>query len=133
MVTVPIAVLAFILVPTMSRSTTAKASGLDIIGVNLFISALILFIFALTSGATDGWSSATVLTTLILSIVLIGAFLIYESHIDPARAALPPKIWFFPKFAVLVGVALAPYYFGGCWSFSSTRRSGKRSTCGARL
>lgn len=116
MVTVPIAVLALLLVPKIVRAQSEQdqPKRLDLVGVSMFTGALILFIFALTSGAADGWSSAQVLTTLILSIALIVVFLIYEARIDASHAALPPKVWFFPNFAILVGTALIPYFWWLC-------------------
>jgi nitrate/nitrite transporter NarK len=73
--------------------------------------ALILLIFAVTSGSSSGWGSATVLAPLILSPFLLALFFYYETLIPAARAAIPPSTWFVRNFAVLVGGALLPYFW----------------------
>ena len=50
--------------------------------------ALILFIFAITSGSGSGWASAQVLAPLIISIVIIVAFFLWERWISPDIAAV---------------------------------------------
>lgn len=50
--------------------------------------ALVLFIFAVTTGGTDGWAEAMVLVPLIVAIVLVGAFLYWETLIPVQRAAV---------------------------------------------
>lgn len=122
MVCIPIAIAALILVPALpgqpkstkvdGETEVPAASGLDLIGVFFFTSALLLFIYALTSGAANGWGSASVLTTLILSIVLIVVFQLYETFgIAEHLAALPPSIWKLPNFTILIVAALLPF----CW------------------
>ncbi len=94
------------------------------------IAALILFIFAVTSGSTAGWGSAMVLAPLIIAVFMVVGFFFYEKTIPPENAAVyvtyviscflyligticlfysPPKTWFLPNFAVLFGMALMPY------------------------
>lgn len=50
--------------------------------------ALILFIFAVTSGSVDGWGSASVIAPLVISVVLAIIFFIYEARIPEDYAAL---------------------------------------------
>ncbi|KAI0628440.1 MFS general substrate transporter [Trametes polyzona] len=73
--------------------------------------ALILFIFAITSGSEDGWSSARVLAPLIISVFLMVAFFSWEAFMPASDAAVPPRTWFLPNFSVLFGASLLPYFW----------------------
>jgi hypothetical protein len=73
--------------------------------------ALVLLIFAVTSGTTAGWTSAEVLAPLVLALALVGAFLWWERRTPFERAVVPPRTWFYPNFAVLFVVALLPYFW----------------------
>ncbi|KZT37994.1 MFS general substrate transporter [Sistotremastrum suecicum HHB10207 ss-3] len=88
-----------------------KAKGLDAIGVSVLTAAMILFIFAITSGSSSGWATALVLAPLIISVFMMVFFFWYERRIPVEKAALPPRLWFYPNFAVLFGVALVPYFW----------------------
>ena len=50
--------------------------------------AVILFIFAVTSGSIQGWATAYVLAPLIISVLLLIAFFVWEAHIDENDAAM---------------------------------------------
>ena len=52
------------------------------------IVALILFIFAVTSGSTDGWASAMVLAPLVVSILMVAGFFYWETLIPAEKAAM---------------------------------------------
>jgi hypothetical protein len=105
-----------------------KLRRLDIFGVSILTVALVLFIFAITSGSTAGWKSAMVLAPLIISVLMVVAFFVYETRIPEQYAAMyvssspsmiqtltrldrPPRTWFLPNFAVLFGAALMPYFY----------------------
>ncbi|KIM20671.1 hypothetical protein M408DRAFT_306492, partial [Serendipita vermifera MAFF 305830] len=77
--------------------------------------SVILFIFAVTSGSTKGWATGYVLAPLLISILLFVLFLVWEAYTPPDGAVLPPRMWYFRNFGVLVGLALLPYF----WSISS--------------
>ena len=49
---------------------------------------MILFIFAVTSGSIQGWATAYVLAPLIISVLLLVAFFLWEAHIDEVDAAM---------------------------------------------
>jgi MFS family permease len=53
-----------------------------------FVAASIMFIFAVTSGGSDGWKSARVLAPLIISIGLLVAFFVWESRLPESYAAV---------------------------------------------
>ena len=52
------------------------------------LGALVLFIYAITSGATFGWKSADVIAPLVISVVLIPAFLFWETRLSSEMAAM---------------------------------------------
>jgi len=115
-VAIPIGAACVVLVPPqeapvadVSESRIAKWKTLDLIGITILTAALILFIFAITSGSTDGWASAAVLAPLIVSVFMVAGFFYYETIIPPSTAAIPPSTWFLPNFAVLFGTALLPF------------------------
>ncbi|KIM21444.1 hypothetical protein M408DRAFT_80537 [Serendipita vermifera MAFF 305830] len=81
----------------------------DVPGVGSLTISVILFIFAVTSGATEGWGSAYVLAPLLISIALFILFLVWEAYTPPNDAVLPPHMWHFRNFGVIVGVSLLPY------------------------
>ncbi|KAF8757716.1 MFS general substrate transporter [Rhizoctonia solani] len=88
-----------------------KKSTFDFVGVFLLTVAVILFVYALTSGSVEGWRAAGVLAPLFVAVALAVAFFFWEARIDEDSAALPPKLWFYKNFAVLFGVALMPYFW----------------------
>ncbi|OBZ65921.1 hypothetical protein A0H81_14087 [Grifola frondosa] len=114
---VPAAAACILLIPPQTKaenarlSTSAKVKKLDLVGVTILTAALILFIFAITSAADAGWASAQVLAPLIISIFMVVGFFIWEARTLPENAAVPPKTWFLPNFAVLFGVSLIPYFW----------------------
>ncbi|KAG1864990.1 major facilitator superfamily domain-containing protein [Suillus subalutaceus] len=119
-VAVPVALACvFIIPPEISKTTdnlepaVAKWKSLDLIAVSILTVALILFIFAVTSGSTDGWPSAIVLVPLIISILMVIGFFYWETLIPVDKAAIPPRTWFYHNFSILFAVALLPYLW---WS-----------------
>jgi MFS family permease len=136
LIAVPLAGLCAWLVPpqtvTEDRAQPAreKLRRLDLPGVSMLTATLVLFIFAITSGSTAGWGSAMVLAPLVVSVLMVIVFFVYETRIPEQYAAMsvysfflwsanlliinlcrPPRMWFFPSFAVLFGAALIPYFY----------------------
>ncbi|KAH8105286.1 MFS general substrate transporter [Cristinia sonorae] len=117
LIAIPVAGLCVVLIPNprsesrglAGTSGYARWRSLDMVGVSILTAALILFIYAVTSGSTSGWGTAGILAPLIISIVMVFAFFFYETKIPASIAAVPPRTWFLPNFAVLFGVALLPY------------------------
>ncbi|RPD57986.1 MFS general substrate transporter [Lentinus tigrinus ALCF2SS1-7] len=121
-IAVPAAVSCLFLIPSRDdNSSTGDApligsrlaglKKLDLVGVSILTVALILFIFAITSGSGSGWASAEVLAPLIISIFLIVGFFLWEKRMPTKDAAVPPQTWFLPNFSVLFGVSLLPYFW----------------------
>jgi len=82
------------------------------VGVSFLTSALILFVFGLTSGPTTGWQTAQVWAPVVISFALLAGFFYWETRIPEEDAAMPPAMWFYPNFAVLFTLALMPF---GWW------------------
>ncbi|OAX32395.1 MFS general substrate transporter, partial [Rhizopogon vinicolor AM-OR11-026] len=118
-VAAPVALAGVVLIPPPQvaettdslEPTAAKWKSLDLVGVSILTIAIILFIFAVTSGSTDGWASAMVLAPLIISILMMVAFFYWETLIPVENAAIPPRTWFYNNFSVLVVVGLLPYFW----------------------
>ncbi|KAJ7301419.1 major facilitator superfamily-domain-containing protein [Mycena albidolilacea] len=110
-----------LLVPNLKRTSETESRAekllrfrrLDLIGVISFTAALILFIFAITSGSIDGWRSAQVIAPLVLSFVLMVFFFVWESRLPESYAAIPSKMWKYENFAILMVISLAPFMW---WS-----------------
>lgn len=107
---ISIAIVCFFLIPNAKRDRSKKVN-FDATGVTILTVAVILFIFAVTSGSTKGWGTAYVLAPLIISIFIVAAFLFWEARIPADDAVLPPRMWRYRNFGVLVGLALLPYFW----------------------
>ncbi|KZO93083.1 MFS general substrate transporter [Calocera viscosa TUFC12733] len=99
-------------VEAATASKKTSRGGVDFIGVSFLTSAMILFVFGLTSGPTAGWGTAQVWAPFVLSLVLLAGFLYWETRMPESDAALPPSMWFYPNFGVLFGLAILPF---GWW------------------
>ncbi|KAJ7020960.1 major facilitator superfamily domain-containing protein [Mycena alexandri] len=104
------------LVPGFTRTTNESRAEkilrfrrLDLLGVFLFTAASILFIFSITSGSIAGWGSAQVIAPLVISLMLVLAFFLWESRLPESYAAVPSKMWKYENFKVLVLFAFAPF------------------------
>lgn len=75
--------------------------------------AIVLFVYAVTSGPVNGWGTANVIAPLIISVAMAIAFFTYEAYINPDRAALPPRVWKYPNVPVLVALGLNPFFWFG--------------------
>ncbi|TBU27124.1 MFS general substrate transporter [Dichomitus squalens] len=118
LVWIPIATLCIFLIPKEKPrlDDTAIRNGpgwkrLDITRLSILTVALILFIFAVTSGATSGWGSPTFFAPLIIAVFLVGGFFYFETTVPADRAAIPPRTWFLSNFLVLFFTALLPFFW----------------------
>ncbi|KAG9110293.1 hypothetical protein FRC07_008204 [Ceratobasidium sp. 392] len=109
MIALPIAAACILLIPTTPSHEGAKVSQLDFMGVSTLTAAIILFVYALTTGSVSPWASAGVLVPLFISVGLVVTFFVWETRVDEKNAAL--QLWFYPNFAVLFAVALMPYFW----------------------
>ncbi|KAJ7215948.1 major facilitator superfamily domain-containing protein [Mycena pura] len=111
-----IASAAVVVVPQVQRTMNETRAEkilrfrrLDLVGVFTFTAAAILFIFSVTSGSIDGWGSAQVLAPLVLSLILLFLFLLWESRLPESYAAIPVKVWRYENFTVLILLSFAPF------------------------
>jgi EmrB/QacA subfamily drug resistance transporter len=81
-INVPVGLLAFLLswrfIPTDPPSDNPER--FDLAGALLFMSGLVLLLFGLNQGHAWGWISPAILGTLLLSLVFLVAFIIFESR-----------------------------------------------------
>ncbi|KAI6010694.1 major facilitator superfamily domain-containing protein [Pisolithus orientalis] len=88
----------------------AKWRTLDIIGVSILTAAIILFIFAVTSGPTQGWDSPVVLVSFCSLRSLNSCSSSAGKGFSPQRGpAIPSCTWHYKNFPVLMGLALLPF------------------------
>ncbi|KAH7912270.1 major facilitator superfamily domain-containing protein [Hygrophoropsis aurantiaca] len=113
----PVTLACIFLIPAQSNNadgvdpSITKWKRLDLIGVSTLTVAIILFIFAITSGSTDGWGTAIVLAPLIISILLVVGFFYWETITPADKAAIPPRTWFLNNFSILFAIALLPFFW----------------------
>ncbi|KAG8697009.1 hypothetical protein FRC08_006788 [Ceratobasidium sp. 394] len=88
MIALPIAAACIYLIPTTPRHNGTKVSQLDFVGVSTLTAAIILFVYALTTGSVSPWTSAGVLVPLFVSVALVVAFFVWETRVDEKNAAL---------------------------------------------
>ncbi|WVW86525.1 hypothetical protein I302_108574 [Kwoniella bestiolae CBS 10118] len=118
-VCIPSAIFGYFLIPA-DRSSAKHVNldrelikRLDLIGISTMLSSIILIILGLTLGASYGWTYGGFLAPLILGIVLLPTFFLWESRREEENALLPSSIWRIPNVTVLVIFALITL---GWWS-----------------
>ncbi|KAF3917334.1 hypothetical protein ABW21_db0200622 [Orbilia brochopaga] len=101
----------------------------DYVGAGIVTAGFALFVFALTtaSKSTDGWTSAEVLSPLVIGVFLITIFLVWQWYLGrlgpkaPVQPLMPLSIWAYPGFPqVMVIVTLGWINFSGVLMFWST-------------
>ncbi|GAB1522708.1 hypothetical protein RhiTH_005830 [Rhizoctonia solani] len=113
-ISIPAAAACVFLIPSSPRNNKAKASQLDALGVFILIAAIVLFVYALTTGSVSGWRSGGVLAPFFVSIALFLAFFFWEARVDEANAALSPPAHVIPSTASLpLGVVAGPIMVNG--------------------
>ncbi|KAG1745449.1 MFS general substrate transporter [Suillus paluster] len=115
-VIIPSTLISAILIPPQTKPVVrergiTKFKSLDVIGISILTAAVILFIFAVTSGSIAGWGSAMTLAPLVISFAMISLFFYWEALLPVEGAAVPSSTWFIPNFSVLFGTALLPYFW----------------------
>jgi MFS family permease len=104
-IALPIAAACIYLIPATPSRDDSKVSQLDFVGVSTltgeflpqlfdnriltaYTAAIILFVYALTTGSVSPWQSAGVLAPLFISVALVVAFFVWETRVDENNAAL---------------------------------------------
>jgi MFS family permease len=101
-----------------AESTAPEGRGLDVPGQITFAIGLIAVLYALTQGATDGWTRTHIVLGFVVGIVFLAAFVVVER-----RAATPMlnlDIFGNRAFSVasIVTVVGMFAFLGSCFSFS---------------
>ncbi|KAI9644119.1 hypothetical protein NHQ30_007472 [Ciborinia camelliae] len=81
--------LALILVPSFKKQTEEESPPFDTIGVILGCIGVPCLAYGLNDGPNRGWADPAVLTTLIVGILALIGFVIYERHITDPFIPLP--------------------------------------------
>lgn len=115
-VIIPTTLISAVLIPSQTKNVVresgfTKFRRLDITGISILTVAVILFIFAVTTGSITGWGSAMTLGPLVIAIAMIAVFFFWEAFQPIECAAIPSSTWFIPNFSVLFGMALLPYFW----------------------
>lgn len=67
---------------------------LDFVGLLLFLGGIILFLVGLSwGGSAYKWTDAHVLATIIVGLLLLISFGLYEQYVAKSKALMPPRIF----------------------------------------
>ena len=112
-VNVPVGIFALIAAPFLiGESRDATAKSFDFPGAVLVTGGLVVLVYGITQGNQHGWTSFTTIGTFAASVVLLGAFLVWEGR---SQDALMPFSIFRLRNVVganLVGLVLGTAMFG---------------------
>ncbi|BEI89447.1 uncharacterized protein CcaverHIS019_0208090 [Cutaneotrichosporon cavernicola] len=90
-------------------------SSVNMIGADLLLALLVLFMLSWTQVEGQGWNNPLFIAPLVISLVLLPLFLLWENKLPVGFSLLPHGMWRFPNMAPLVISALtiflwyAPY------------------------
>ncbi|OJD30289.1 efflux pump antibiotic resistance protein [Diplodia corticola] len=86
-----------------------KGGKVDWVGIALGVSGLALFNFSWNQAPSVGWQTPYVIATLILSILSILGFLLWEAKFAGASPIMPLSVFAAPTFTALILVVLLTY------------------------
>ena len=104
-INVPVAVLAVPLILFAIRESYGRRMPLDVLGVLLAGGSVFALVWGIVHGNDDGWTSATVLGSLLAAAVLLAAFLVREIRTD--HPVVPLRLFRSRSFSMANLVALA--------------------------
>ena len=104
-INVPVAVLAVPLILFAMRESYGRRMPLDVLGVLLAGGSVFALVWGIVHGNDDGWTSATVLGSLLAAAVLLAAFLVREIRTD--HPVVPLRLFRSRSFSMANLVALA--------------------------
>jgi EmrB/QacA subfamily drug resistance transporter len=105
---VPIGVALLPLAARRLAESRGPARSLDLPGLGLVSAGLLGVVYGIVRGAELGWTSATVLGSLIAGAVLVAAFLAWERRAP--QPMLPLRFFRSRAFSAVNGVSLAMYF-----------------------
>ncbi len=106
-INLPIGVIAFaVLAATLPSRRDQASHQIDYVGATLLALALVGIVLTCTFGGVNyAWTSATIIGLIVLSLLLVIAFFIYEQR-RAAEPILPPRLFRNRTFAVASAVGL---------------------------
>jgi predicted MFS family arabinose efflux permease len=88
-----VTIAAVFVIPTprgnQCQKTTSARGTVDWLGGFLVTSSLICLLFALTEGNVVGWSTAWVPALIVVSLLLMGAFVLWQRHLETRTTRTP--------------------------------------------
>lgn len=111
--------LAFLLLEPTPRDPSIEKKPLDVIGAFLVTAACAILVYGFTE-APIGWSHAQVIAPIIIGVVLLITFILYEQfivwkylpHVDPL---IPTRVW---TYSNLVPLTVETGFIFGCFFLS---------------
>ncbi|RUS32288.1 major facilitator superfamily-domain-containing protein [Jimgerdemannia flammicorona] len=99
------AVLSVLVIPSKSEDDdndepqpiSTEKKTIDILGASLSTASMLLLVYVLTDGNTTGWSNPRIISLLVVSVLLMAAFIVVEFKIR--QPLMPLWIWKLPNFA----------------------------------
>jgi EmrB/QacA subfamily drug resistance transporter len=107
-INVPIGLALLPLAARHLAESHGPARALDLPGVGLASAGMLGIVYGIVRGAELGWTSTTVLGSLIAGAVLVAAFLVWEARAP--QPMLPLRFFRSRGFAAVNGVSLAMYF-----------------------
>lgn len=106
-VIIPLSFLCLWLLPKVqpvvrSMRGVDKWKRMDVLGADLLLSLLGLFMLAWTQVETQGWNHPLFIAPLIISVVMVPIFLFWENRLPLGFSLLPHGMWSFPNIYPLV-------------------------------
>ncbi|KAH7175466.1 fungal trichothecene efflux pump [Dactylonectria macrodidyma] len=90
----------------VGKTRMQQTKELDWVGIFLFLAGCVLFLVGLSWGGTSyPWKSAEVLCTLIIGIVTVAAFFVYEGFFCKVQPLMPPRVFKNIGFVAIVAIA----------------------------
>jgi EmrB/QacA subfamily drug resistance transporter len=96
---VPVGVFAVVLAARVLTESRGTAKRLDLLGLVLATAGVLSIVWGVVHGADDGWTSGTVLGSLIAGVVLLAAFVGWERR--TAAPMLPLRLFSVRSFSVV--------------------------------
>jgi MFS family permease len=89
------------------KSFKERALRFDIPGISLGLPGILILTYALTSSNSAGWGSPSIIATLVISVLLLAAFTLYESR--ASSAILPVHLFRSLSFDLTLILAINTY------------------------
>lgn len=97
--------------PAAEPAIKARKPKMDYVGLLFLTAAIVLLIFGVSNGNTEGWRTAQTIAPLVIGGLLFPAFFYWETRMDVVDALIPSQTWSIPNFALLAVLALVPYFW----------------------